>query len=234
MIKNNIRGIAFDLEGPVINVEKIHHKAHYLSAKKVGVKLNFKTALKKLPHFIGGPDSAVAEEIFSLSDKTYSPEYIENLKSTFYQQLIKDTKIKPRPGFIKFLKRVRKIGLQTAIGSSTPRDRARFLLRNSGIDKLFSKELILLKEDVRREKPFPDIYQETARRMGIKPTNQIVFDDSPRGIAAGVKARSFSIGLITFNRTEIKKSLKEQGALLVFTDWSKVDIISLLKKLSKK
>ena len=35
-----IQGIAFDLEGTIINVEKLHHAAHLKSASDVGVNIS--------------------------------------------------------------------------------------------------------------------------------------------------------------------------------------------------
>jgi len=61
-----IKGIAFDLEGTVIDVEVAHHNAHFATAAEVGVSLTFDNAFQ-LPHFIGGPDSKVMEDIWALS-----------------------------------------------------------------------------------------------------------------------------------------------------------------------
>ena len=41
---------------------------------------------------------------------------------------------------------------------------------------------------VKRPKPYPDIYLLGAERLGVKPANCIVFEDSPTGVAAGVAA----------------------------------------------
>ena len=62
-----IKGVAFDLEGTVVDVERAHHLGHFAAAKEVGVVLDLDSALEKLPHFIGGPDDKIAEEILALS-----------------------------------------------------------------------------------------------------------------------------------------------------------------------
>ena len=51
--------------------------------------------------------------------------------------------------------------------------------------------------DVDRPKPYPDIYLEAARRLGVAPQNAIVFEDSPTGLAAGVAAGMRVVGIET-------------------------------------
>ena len=41
-----INGVAFDLEGTVVDVEEAHHRGHFAVAKDVGVDLTLETALK--------------------------------------------------------------------------------------------------------------------------------------------------------------------------------------------
>src|SRR3989344_9675880 len=217
-------GIAFDLEGPVVYVESIHHRAHYEVASHVGLKLDFDSALAQLPHFIGGPDLAVALEIYNLSNKNLTPEQIEQLKQKLYDELLQTTEITPREGFLKFFDKLRVLGIPTAIGSSTPNGRALVLLERSGVAAIIDRNRIVLQEDVSQEKPHPDVYLETARRMAVAPQNQIVFDDSSRGIKSAHSAGSLPIGLVTFDKEEIIKNLKAAGALIVYKSWEEIKI----------
>jgi HAD superfamily hydrolase (TIGR01509 family) len=47
---------------------------------------------------------------------------------------------------------------------------------------------ILSSDDMERGKPFPDIYIEIVKRLGVKPEESIVLEDSRDGIIAGVTA----------------------------------------------
>jgi hypothetical protein len=48
------------LEGTVIDLERFHHQAHLQAALDIGLKLSLEEAIRKIPHFVGGPDETVA------------------------------------------------------------------------------------------------------------------------------------------------------------------------------
>src|SRR5205814_5793301 len=47
---------------------------------------------------------------------------------------------------------------------------------------------VLTWEDVRRGKPFPDVYELAAKRFGIRPSEMLVIEDSPNGLRAAKAA----------------------------------------------
>ena len=227
-----IKGVAFDLEGTVVDVEAAHHNAHIAAAAEMGVEVTIDTAFKLLPHFIGGPDEKVAQDIWALSGKQVSPEEILVRDKFYYEQLLATMEIKPRPGFMEFFHAVRSLGPQTAIGSLTPRNQAEVLLGRSSIALNLSAGMIVLAEDVRNHKPAPDVFLETARRMGIDPKTQLVFEDSPRGVQAAIAAGSRAIGMPVYNRLEATVPLLQAGACRLFLDWREINVGALLANLN--
>lgn len=224
----SLKGIAFDLEGTVVDVEEAHHQGHLAVAKEVGVNLTIEAALEKIPHFIGGPDEKIVDEIWNLSDKKYSKFFIAERDKYYYHQFLKKKIIEPRADFLIFLENVRKLGIKTAIGSLTGKDEALVLLRTSGLDKIFSRALTVLREDVKNVKPMPDVFIETAKRMKIETKEQLVFEDSPNGIKAAISAGSVAIGMPVYDNMAIIKRLNKEGAVRVFKKWNEVNINELL------
>ncbi len=47
--------------------------------------------------------------------------------------------------------------------------------------------------EVARSKPFPDVYLAVAKKLGVKPENCIVIEDSANGIKAGKNAGMFVV-----------------------------------------
>lgn len=219
---SKIQGVAFDLEGTVIDVEEAHHKGHLAAAAEAGVDLTLETALEKLPHFIGGPDDVIIEEIWQLSDQKKSVSFIAERDRFYYQKLLAELPIVPRPGFLELLEKIRKQGIKTSIGSLTAEADALLLLERSGLTKQFSREITILREDVAALKPAPDVFLATARCMQIDPRSQLVFEDSPRGVKAALAAGSAAVGMPVYDRPEVIAELEKAGATKVFLSWKDV------------
>ncbi len=220
-----IEGVAFDLEGTIIDVEFAHHEGHLRAAKEVGVSLDLEGAVKSVPHFIGGPDEKVAADIFLLSDRSCSVEQILGRTRFHYSQILESTPvIVARNGFREAFKSIKQRGLKVSIGSLTPRVQALVLIQRTGLDELFSSGAIVLADDVEAAKPAPDVYIETARRMGIVTSRQLVFEDSPNGVRAARAAGSKVIAMPVIKREKALTDLVVAGARRIFLDWDEFNI----------
>ncbi|HVH25069.1 MAG TPA: HAD family phosphatase [Pseudonocardia sp.] len=73
-----------------------------------------------------------------------------------------------------------------ALASSAPRRGIDAALRRDRIDGLFTATVS--SEEVPRGKPFPDVYLEAARRLGLGPSHGAAVEDSGNGIRAAVAA----------------------------------------------
>jgi len=233
-----IEGIAFDLEGTVVDVEEAHHKGHLVTAREFGVHIPPEEAFKKLPHFIGGPDRAVCEEIRSLMDPAdaegVTVDEILDRDRFHYDRLLQSMPIELRPGFVDFYEAAKAMGLPMTIGSLTEEAQARKLLEGSRLVHLLGEENIVLREHVQEVKPAPDVFWETARRMTIDPKSQVVFEDSPRGVTAAKRAGSLAVGMPVIIKGETIASLVDAGASQIFFDWRVIDAKRLVSVLNEK
>jgi beta-phosphoglucomutase len=223
-----IKGIAFDLEGTVVDLEPAHHNAHLRVCHELGIDLTLEEAIEKIHHFIGGPDSIIAEEIFELSGERESPAWIVGRDAAYYKELLATMPIVPRDGFLEILDQCKKRGIKTAIGSLTEDNDARHILDASGLSKFFDTNTVVLKSHVKNLKPAPGVFIETAKRMGIEPSVQLVFEDSPRGIEAARKAQSRAIGMPVYDTPTVIAALRNAGAEEVFLHWRDIPIDRLL------
>ena len=81
-----------------------------------------------------------------------------------------------------------------AIVTSCGRDLARLRLGSAGIPM---PDVMIVAEEVKRGKPAPDGYRLGAERLGYAPSECLVFEDAPAGVAAGKAAGARVIGLTT-------------------------------------
>jgi HAD superfamily hydrolase (TIGR01509 family) len=97
------------------------------------------------------------------------------------------------PGLIEFLERYRDV--PKAIGSNAEPANIDFTLDHFGLRRFF--KVTVNGMEVERPKPFPDIYLKAAERLGKKPEQCIVFEDSPPGAQAGISAGMRVVGVET-------------------------------------
>lgn len=232
---HSIKACVYDLEGTVVNVETAHHKAHILAAKDVGVALSLEECFRKIPHFIGGPDDAVAKDIADLARKKgITADYISILKNDQqkYESLLQTESIEPRQGFLNFFHTTKNMGMKYAIGSLTEEKYAKVLLEKSGLDKLFGQENIVLRHHVKDPKPAPDVWIETAMRTGVDIPNQLVFEDSPRGIRGAVEVGIYCVGMPVYNRPDTVTDLMNAGARRIFMNWDEINPGALISNIN--
>ncbi|MBM4034633.1 MAG: HAD family phosphatase [Planctomycetes bacterium] len=228
-----VRGIAFDLEGTIIDIESLHHSAHLKAAAELGVALSRDDAIRRLPHFVGGPDEAVAVEIAALTGTRASPRDILAAKCAYFEELLeRQQNIEPRRWFGEFLRWARSIGMKVAIGTVTPRRMALHLLETSGLASMFDDGLLVAREDVAAPKPAPDVYLETARRLCTSPGGQLVFEDSAVGLTSARAAGSHAAAVPTVKTRDFIAILYGAGAEAVFTTWRDPRIRSFVTRLA--
>lgn len=217
-------GAAFDLEGNSVNLEDERHGAHLEAAASFGVSIDREFALTQLPHFIGGPDERVAEDIFDLAAENlrmprteFVSEFLRR-DTEIFERRYETADVRPRDGYLDFVDWLRGQGVLLALGSLTSRRQATSILYRSGLDAVFGTRVVL-REDVQAVKPAPDVYLQTAKLMNVAPCRQIVFDDSPRGITAGIAAGSHPIGMPVILHERCIRALEEARAYRVFPSW---------------
>jgi len=230
-----IRVVSFDLEGTIVDLEVFHHKAHLRAAKDQGVHLSLESAIETIPHFIGGPDEVIADEIASVSHLPINPAKYLFAKRAYFKGFLENLQnIAPRPGFIQFLSRLQAQDVVIAIGTVSSREFANELLDRSGLRNQFPGLALIAREDVANPKPSADVYVKTAQICGCSCREQLVFEDSPGGVCAARASGSQVIGVPAVHSEVLFKRLISEGAEVVYPSWDAQELQSLSKSIGKK
>ena len=91
-----------------------------------------------------------------------------------------------KPGVRPFLEHLKLTGIPMAIATSNGRELVDTVLEALDIGRYF--KAVTTGCEVERGKPAPDIYLESARRLGVLADRCLVFEDVPAGILAGKRA----------------------------------------------
>ncbi len=112
-------------------------------------------------------------------------------------------------GFEDFVHDLRRRGIGTAVVTSSNQQKMSVIYdRHAEFKSLF--DAILTSEDFSASKPDPDCYLKAARRLGAKPDECVVFEDSFNGLKAGRAAQMRVVGLATTNPADSIRPLCDQ------------------------
>ena len=89
-----------------------------------------------------------------------------------------------KEGLRELLQVVREKGLQTAVASGSDTDVIKEYLDRTGLNEYF--DMVLSSKDVKRGKPFPDVFLEICKAFDVKPEETLVLEDSANGVQAAL------------------------------------------------
>lgn len=115
------------------------------------------------------------------------------------------------PGLDEELRKIRAMGIRTAVCSASPMNIIENSLVAMGIRDLF--DFIETVENVKRPKPAGDIYELAAAELGVDKADCIVYEDSTLGIEAGKRA-----GIFTVAREDKRYNQDQSHADLIVKD----------------
>jgi HAD superfamily hydrolase (TIGR01509 family) len=105
------------------------------------------------------------------------------------------------------------------VASSSTLERMRVSLESTDLIRFFEPNLFSA-ADVTNGKPAPDLFLHASAKMGVKPADCVVVEDSAVGVAAGVAAGMKVIGFIGGSHAGVRLAdqLRRAGARVVISD----------------
>ena len=196
------KAILFDMDGVLIESEFLMRATAIQSLADYGVQAKHEDFLEFTgmgeDRFVGG----VAEKYglkyeFAMKERAYD----------YYGQRVKAEAHIPE-GVKEMLEQLHAKGIILAVCSAADLRKVKYNIQAIGVDESLFTALVT-GSDVARKKPFPDIYLEGARRVGIAPEDCLVVEDAVSGIQAAHAAGMDAVGIPS---TFSKEQLKEKAA----------------------
>ncbi|HOK56586.1 MAG TPA: HAD family phosphatase [bacterium] len=186
----NLKGIVFDGDGVLFDTEKLH----VIAWKTIFKFHNIELTEDDFAEGVGVEDRVFLKNL-KKKGKIKKIFKIEELVSEKNKQLLKIVNKKnlgvseETKKILKFLKNKYKI----ALASNSEKKFVLKVLKISDIYKFF--DLVITRNDVKKPKPFPDIYTEVSRKLKIPAKNIIAFEDSETGIISAKSSGIFCVAL---------------------------------------
>jgi beta-phosphoglucomutase len=183
-------GLLFDMDGVLVHSMPLHTLAWERYLDTLGIHVH---DLERRMH--GKRNSELVSDLISskLSEDVVFAHGAE--KERVFREMMLERGIDQYriAGLPEFLERHK--DLPMAIGSNAEPANIDFTLDQLGLRPYF--KVAVNGHQVDRPKPFPDIYLKAAELLGLKPSECIVFEDSPTGAQAGLAAGMRVVGVET-------------------------------------
>lgn len=188
MLSTKIDAVAFDMDGLLLNTEDLYNEVGEILMRRRGKP--YRDSVRKRMIGLPAPQAfGVLIEAESLAE-TWQDLHEETL--VIFEEIL-PSRLKLMLGATELLNLVDSLNLPKCVATSSSRGFAERALGQVGVLERF--DFVLTAADVPRGKPYPDIYQESARRMRVAEASMLVLEDSPNGTRAGVAAGAYVVSV---------------------------------------
>ena len=207
-------GIFWDCDGTIMDTERLYAYAWQTHLQQYGLNISE----DEIRQFVGVDDRLV----HSFYSDTVDIEDFENtmlslgkiIQTSLNDKIIyNDSKV--------LLNQIHKLNIKQACVSASPQMLLNKKLQEVQIENLF--EYIIGGDMVKRNKPYPDIYNTAINNL--QTSKNIIIEDSPTGIQSGKDSNTF---VLAVNRGIFSESQLNQADLIV--DELSIEIINKILK----
>ncbi|MBU0686711.1 MAG: beta-phosphoglucomutase family hydrolase [Candidatus Margulisbacteria bacterium] len=193
-----LKGAIFDLDGVVVNTVPLHFKAWKRMFEEYGHTFTMDDYLAKVD---GRPRMEGAAAI--LTELSFE-QVMEagNKKQSYFVEYLEADPIVTFPSTISLIHELEARGVKLAAASSS-KNATRILQKIDMLDKF---AVNVSGNDFKKGKPDPEIFLMAASKMGLKPSECIVFEDAKSGVDAAHNGHFPCIGIDRHNNAAALKT----------------------------
>jgi len=203
---DQIKAVIFDLDGVLVDAREIHYEALNNALAK------FKYTITRDEHLSTYDGLPTKKKLQLLTKKKGLPEqlYDEIWRAKQEETFEILRKLEPDYRIIEVLKKLKEEGYKIVVCSNSIRESTKLMLLKRGFLEYI--DFFLSNEDVKFAKPSPEMYLMAIIKLGIKPKECIIIEDSHVGRQSAIDSGGHLCGVensadVTYER--IKNTIEE-------------------------
>jgi HAD superfamily hydrolase (TIGR01509 family) len=179
-------GYIFDCDGTLADSMAVHHRAWIAALAEHGATFDFGWELFTSRAGMSLP--ATVRELNQQFGLSLDPDAVTRSQRAAYERYL--STVEPIREVVELARRVA-ASRPVSVASGGERNVVLRTLALIGLDDVFS--VVVTAEDVEHGKPAPDMFLLAAERMGVAPSDCVVFEDSVLGLEAAKRAQMASV-----------------------------------------
>ncbi len=196
------KGAIFDLDGTILDSMWVWEQVdvNFLGNRGISVPKDYAKEISAM-NIMTAAEYTIAR--FGL------PETAEQVAAEWYGMAMKEyaEDVQLKTGAREYMAYLKAKDVKLAVATSSPRELFLPCLENNEIFEFF--DVIVTTMEVERGKDFPDVYEEAARRISLKPSECMVFEDILKGIKAAKRGGFYVVALEEDHAIEDRQEIKQ-------------------------
>lgn len=177
-----IKAVLFDMDGVILDTERIHIEGWKTVCGNAGISVDEDFLVK-----LRGANQEYQKKVFQEAFGEAVPfDMLRRQRRDYSMARFEADGVAAKPGYSELTAWLREQEIPYALCTSTEMETAARLLSLAGLPCDFAATVTGM--EPAHSKPAPDVFLLAAEKLGVRPEDCVVMEDSPNGVQAGCAA----------------------------------------------